>query len=597
MFVRLLIIAIVLNAFPAFAGTYYVSNTGSGTTCSSGSPCALSYANTNAVAGDIWYLKGGTYSLTGNGIDPDNNGTNASTMITYASATGETPILTKASGTVYAIELSGVKFIKVSGITVNNVDRWANLTNGSNHNEITGCTFENDLSFLGTTGIWIQGGTNQNWVTHNWIHGNALSNLHRDGNCTDDGSDMVKIGAAYGTFSGNPLPGDNYNTVENNVITYNSHAGLDNYAMYTVIKNNVWHNEPWLTNCKIYTWPPTYVNANYDGKFGHRNFQITEDYDRIATYVLVEGNRVGHASANPTNDGADNFDLAAPQNIVRFNYFYNAMQNGLMFKYNYNSGVGGGGRGGTNNRVYNNTFYNNGIGYDYYYNGGEACPTRGSVCPGSIANIALYADTSGLNNVIKNNLMYQGGSNTNYTLDTVSRSGVPASIYPHVAYMDNNWCTTDQDGCTSYGDPKFVNPDITDPTSLVLPNLSLQSSSTAINGGTSLTLASGAGNASTALIVDDALYFQDGTWGSDLARGVTLFPDWIAIGTVTNVVQISSINYATNTITLASPMTWADDAPIWLYKKSDGAIVLYGSAPDYGANEYIITGAFTGSMN
>lgn len=33
-------------------------------------------------------------------------------------------------------------------------------------------------------------------------------------------------------------------------------------------------------------------------------------------------------------------------------------------------------------------------------------------------------------------------------------------------------------------------------------------------------------------------------------------------------------------------MTWADDAPIWLYKKSDGTRVLYGSAPDYGAYEY-----------
>ena len=60
----------------------------------------------------------------------------------------------------------------------------------------------------------------------------------------------------------------------------------------------------------------------------------------------------------------------------------------------------------------------------------------------------------------------------------------------------------------------------------------------------------------TTLVVADAMYFQDGTWGSDLARGVTFFPDWIAIGTVTNTVQISSINYATNTITLASPMTW-----------------------------------------
>jgi len=67
--------------------------------------------------------------------------------------------------------------------------------------------------------------------------------------------------------------------------------------------------------------------------------------------------------------------------------------------------------------------------------------------------------------------------------------------------------------------------------------------------------------------------------------------DWIAIGSVTNVVQISSVTYGTynnpaGTITLASPVTWSTGAHIWLYKKSDGAVVLNGAAPDYGASEY-----------
>jgi hypothetical protein len=34
-------------------------------------------------------------------------------------------------------------------------------------------------------------------------------------------------------------------------------------------------------------------------------------------------------------------------------------------------------------------------------------------------------------------------------------------------------------------------------------------------------------------------------------------------------------------------MTWSDNAPIWLYKKSDGTQVLFGSAPDMGAHEYV----------
>jgi hypothetical protein len=155
----------------------------------------------------------------------------------------------------------------------------------------------------------------------------------------------------------------------------------------------------------------------------------------------------------------------------------------------------------------------------------------------------------------------------------------------------NNWLTT-------AGDPKFTNPDMSNILSQSLfplvhgyaansiPDLRLQSTSQCINAGTHLTQANGSGSSSTTLIVDDALYFQDGSWGSVLSHGVTVFPDWIAVGTVTNVVEIKSINYSTKRITLASSKTWADNAPVWLYKKSDGERVLYGSAPDIGAHEY-----------
>jgi hypothetical protein len=34
-------------------------------------------------------------------------------------------------------------------------------------------------------------------------------------------------------------------------------------------------------------------------------------------------------------------------------------------------------------------------------------------------------------------------------------------------------------------------------------------------------------------------------------------------------------------------MTWGSGADIWLYKKSDGERVLYGSAPDVGAHELL----------
>src|ERR1035441_4390115 len=102
-------------------------------------------------------------------------------------------------------------------------------------------------------------------------------------------------------------------------------------------------------------------------------------------------------------------------------------------------------------------------------------------------------------------------------------------------------------GCSA-GTPAFVNPSLADMTSLTLPNLAPASSSAPqVDGGGPLTIAVGAGNNTATLVVADAMYFQDGTWGSDLARGVTFFPDLIAIGTMTNTLQISSVHPAPNT--------------------------------------------------
>jgi hypothetical protein len=205
---------------------------------------------------------------------------------------------------------------------------------------------------------------------------------------------------------------------------------------------------------------------------------------------------------------------------------------------------------------------------------------------------------------LKNNLMFQSSGFYKYGADVLSKGG-PSNGWSGLAVVSNNWCTATQSsngGCSASGDPKFANPDLSNPASKTLPDLSLQSSSGAIDGGAYLTTATNSGTNSTTLTVADALYFQDGSWGSDLARastglGGTMQADWIAIGTVNNSVQISSISYGTysnsaGTIILASPMTWSTGAHIWLYKKSDGALVLAGAAPDYGASEY---GATQGS--
>jgi hypothetical protein len=102
----------------------------------------------------------------------------------------------------------------------------------------------------------------------------------------------------------------------------------------------------------------------------------------------------------------------------------------------------------------------------------------------------------------------------------------------------------------------------------------LQASSPAIGAGVALTKATGSGSNSTSLAVVDAHAFQPGWAGVN--------PDWIRIGASTTV-QISAINYSTNVITLASPANWTSGSPIYLYRDSDGTVVLTGANPDVGA--------------
>ena len=62
--------------------------------------------------------------------------------------------------------------------------------------------------------------------------------------------------------------------------------------------------------------------------------------------------------------------------------------------------------------------------------------------------------------------------------------------------------------------------------------------------------------------------------------------DCIAVTTVGSHVCITAVNYATNTLTLASSIARSAGDQIWLYSKSDGVQVLTGSAPDMGALPY-----------
>lgn len=500
------------------------------TTPLSDAACAsLADANSNAVAGDIVYLRGGTY--TDQQIRPSNSGT-LTDPIVYEAYNDETVVLT---GAVIAIWFRNRDWIKVDGVTASNVERFLLIDNHSDHNEIANCHF--DTASVDGIQIWgYDGGTDYTqYSTHNWVHDCEIHGrgLVSPAACNDVGS-LIQVGSPGLDY------GSNSNTFENNVLYHGGHHVLETFTMYNVIRNNVFHNEGWMADPGGCPNPP-----DASGLYGNRNVQIYDGDSRLAVFNLFENNRVGHAGQPPDDDGAHNLVLTSARNIVRYNFLFNANGDGLYFKQ-------GAGADSDNNRAYNNTIYHNGQGPDHQ-------GTRRN----GIAIHELSTD-----NVIKNNLVYDS------FLEDIMCIGGGCSLADND--IDTNWLSTD-------GDPAFVNPDVSDKASTTLPDLSLQASSGAIDGGIHLTETVGAGTDSTTLVVGDASYFQDGTWGAEISA---VEPDRIAIGTVSNTVQVATVDYDTHTITLAAAMSWSDGAPIWLANDSAGRAVLVGAAPDLGADEY-----------
>jgi hypothetical protein len=125
----------------------------------------------------------------------------------------------------------------------------------------------------------------------------------------------------------------------------------------------------------------------------------------------------------------------------------------------------------------------------------------------------------------------------------------------------------------NYCDPKFVDP--------VHGDFTTQSETCLQDKGRDLAQTNGLGTGSTSLVVDDARFF----WYSDVSgKG-----DQIIIGGDTNKVRgINAIDYATNTITLDSPVSWNDGDSINIFKTfSDPDTLRFSdAAPDIGVFEY-----------
>jgi hypothetical protein len=545
---------------------YWVSPTGtatwvnaqSETPLSGAACCSLATATANAQAGDLINVRGGTYRSP---LTPVNSGTSGAKII-WRNYNSEYVLISNNAVFdgyyYYNICLWTVSWHVFDGINIRG-DYSGAGADGDNV-MILSVYYSASYNEFKNMDIDGNGGGRLQWRSdskarpclHNWMH-----------NC-----EVHNIGYMYwgGTTVNQTIgmmveDGNDYTTIEDCDFHHNGHANLELCGRYSVVKNNFMHNEGWLTNGTGYTpsdyLPDTVPPAAASNLWGHRDYCISSwngEYDKF--HQLVEGNRFGTVGPPAENGGGECLTVVGPYNIIRFNEMFNPINNAVLFKQG-----GAGAYYADYNAFYNNTIYkagryNNAIAPDGIWQG------YGIFAPYWTGHYVRVG------NEVLNNIVTATGGTTDIDMD------------PTVNTVANNFLS-------DYGDPLFVNTNVADPFSLAAPDFSLQAGSPCINAGTHLTHAVGAGNSATALTVLKANFFQDGTWGCVMARGVTLFPDWIAIGTVGNIVQVSAVDYATNIITLADPMTWADNAPIWLYKNSSGVRVLYGAAPEIGAHPFV----------
>ena len=606
------LLCLLLFSTPIFATTYYLDGTlgadcagGAGTSydvsardCSaSGGIVAwndLATANTILDAGDTLYMRGGTedyetYNVgtidsATEGIHPDNTGTSGN-VITYATYQTEMVHLVGTELNSKAVIIEDKNYIHVTGydgstsamnLKVSNMYWflyiWSTSSTGgagSDYCEVDHIEFTTNV---GATTDY-RGSTIYRNSQYNWIHDCTFSKFGFYTTSQDCGS-LFELGNEGSSTADDTA----YNVIENNKFFHGGHHTFGLHRMYNVVRNNHFHNEKWWYysgDGEDYSYRNLYI-AGYTGPTYHG-------------YNLIENNRISHAgpNLNPGNCGGSAISLNQSNVIIRYNNFYANGLGGIFIQ-------AGSGEECDGNHIYNNTWLSNGFLDNTQPSNQEGCLSatdykRRPICVWDYNTEEHWADYEGI--VIKNNLMWKNQQGPEGADQIVT----DADAWPPDIVVTNNWSDLDGDPKFtdegSYSSPSMEDPDFDgcDPTSITNPNLSLQPNSPVIDQGTYLTQANGSGSTSTTLIVDDAKYFQPG-WGDGAGGGASVPADWLIIGTTVaagDIVQIGSINYSTNTITLASVITWADDDYVWLYKDSDGTVVLKGTAPEIGAYEQL----------
>ena len=521
-------------AVPVCAGEFYVDQNHPGASDrNSGSinqPWGtIARANNTLVAGDTVFIKAGTYDDAT--IAPVHSGTSDSKRITYRNFDNDVVIISNAVKQAIGLHLDAASFITVHGITFTQQHRFLHITNGSSNNIVAYCNFDDARLTDGAVATWAGSSIRGN-SRHNWIHHCRFSKYGYYN--ADDKGCVLDIGA-----ESNKDDETRYNLIENNAFFHGGHHVVGVYGKYNVIRNNSFHNEPWSMGT-----PESDRGAVL---YGNRNLSFS-GYSENGGRNLLEGNRVGYSSDPSDNRGASGAAMNSSNNIVRHNAFFHNNSAGLSMSVtrSYLQSV-------RRNRVYHNTFFNNGHNHE------DPTDHMSSGIGFGIYSGALVVE----GNAFKNNLLYAHRVPFGeYNINTTDRKGLIAA-----QEFAGNW-----DG-DAQGDPLFVNAltEHGDPMDATVPDLRLQAGSPCRDKGTHLTTIVSPAGSGTSFVVADAGYFVDG-WGVVGVQG-----DEIQLFGTSQTARITRVSYETNTVVFDRHLSW---------ELNQGISLAYeGSAPDVGAYE------------
>jgi hypothetical protein len=337
-------------------------------------------------------------------------------------------------------------------------------------------------------------------------------------------------------------PSGSHNLVENNDISHVLDFITFGWSDHIVIRNNLFHDVAVSDSNQ---------GPHIDGVQGWGN------------YTLLEGNKmynVHEAGGNThftlfANDAAPKY--GAPDSadaIIRYNTVSDIDSGFMIVQYNFKRA-----------RAYNNTYSS----ANSQVNGVAVAFTQTS--PGGKVFNNIFSDAIGKDRTTPYYFFAESfpGAEVDYNLTWKPLCGTACvwKLYtaPYLAppSSDTHGIFNTNPHIAGSGASGFALP----PDSIAVDH-----------GGPLARVSAGDSGNGTTLVVDDAGMFQDGWAG--------IIPDWISVGAPANAAQIASINYSANTITLASSLARKAGDPVYLFKKSDGAQVLYGTAPDIGASEY-----------